>query len=188
MIAPAPRLVKSALAQGEGRALPFLRAGKLLELRAERFRRILQHEIKELRVILKEDHGFDITVRILNESPPFVDGQISAAQVDPISIYGVSDRTDIHVRHTAAGKVIPSIAVLFPADIHYAPAAINGNFPTGERKNQYLEHPDCAESMNPNNNVTAKEGAVFTENIYYYFCKKIVKNRNMTNDATNRLK
>ena len=132
----------------------------------------MQHEIKELRGILKEDHGFDITVRILKEPPPFVDGQISAAQVDPVSIYGISDRTDIHVRHTAAGKVIPSIAVLFPADIHYAPAAINGNFSAGKRKDQCLEHPDCAESMNPNNNVTAKEGPVFTENIYYYFCIK----------------
>ena len=162
----------SALAQGEGRALPFLRAGKLLELRAERFRCILQHEIKELRVILKEDHGFDITVRILNEPPPFVDGQISAAQVDPISIYGISDRTDIHVRHTAEGKVIPRIAVLFPADIHYAPAAINRNFSAGERKKQYLEHPDCAESMNYNNNTIVKGQSVFTENIYYYFCIK----------------
>ena len=160
------------LRRARGERFHFCGTGKLLELRAERFRRILQHEIKELRVILKEDHGFDITVRILNESPPFVDGQISAAQVDPVSIYGISDRTDVHVRHTAAGKVIPGIAILFPADIHYAPTAINRNFPAGERKNQYLEHPDCAESMNPNNNVTAKEGPVFTENIYYYFCIK----------------
>ena len=28
--------------------------------------------------------------------------------------------------------------------------------------------------MNPNNNVTAKEGPVFTENIYYYFYVKIL--------------
>ena len=160
------------LRRARGERFHFCGTGKLLELRAERFRRILQHEIKELRVILKEGHGFDITVRILNESPPFVDGQISAAQVDPVSIYGISDRTDVHVRHTAAGKVIPGIAILFPADIHYAPTAINSNFSAGERKNQYLEHPDCAESMNPNNNVTAKEGPVFTENIYYYFCIK----------------
>ena len=117
--------------------------GKLLELRAERFRRILQHEIKKLRVILKEDHGFDITVRILNESPPFVDGQISAAQVDPISIYGISDRTDVHVRHTAAGKVIPGIAILFPADIHYAPTAINRNFPAGESETKRI---NCGKS------------------------------------------
>ena len=136
--------------------------GKLLELRAERFRRILQHEIKKLRVILKEDHGFDITVRILNESPPFVDGQISAAQVDPVSIYGISDRTDIHVRHTAAGKVIPGIAILFPADIHYAPTAINRNFSTGKRKNQCLEHPYRTESMNYNNNTIVKGQSVFT--------------------------
>lgn len=115
----------------------------MLELRAERFRCISQHEIKKLRVILKEHHGFDITVRILNESPPFVDGQISAAQVDPISIYGVSDRTDIHVRHTAAGKVIPSIAVLFPADIHYAPAAINSNFSAGESETKRI---NCGKS------------------------------------------
>lgn len=143
VIAPAPRLVKSALAQGKGRALPFLRTGKLLELRAERFRCILQHEIKKLRVILKEHHGFDITVRILNESPPFVDGQVSAAQVDPISIYGISDRTDIHVRHTAAGKVIPGIAILFPADIHYAPAAINSNFSAGESETKRI---NCGKS------------------------------------------
>ena len=87
----------------------------------------MQHEIKELRVILKEHHGFSIAVRISEEPPPLVDRQVSAAQVDPISIYGISDRTDVHVRHTAAGKVIPGIAILFPADIHYTPTAINRN-------------------------------------------------------------
>ena len=103
----------------------------------------MQHEIKKLRVILKEHHGFDITVRILNESPPLVDRQVSAAQVDPISIYGISDRTDIHVRHTATGKVIPGIAILFPADIHYAPAAINRNFSTGESETKRI---NCGKS------------------------------------------
>lgn len=150
------------LRQGEGRALPFLRTGKLLELRAERFRCILQHEIKELRVILKEHHGFSIAVRISEEPPPLVDRQVSAAQVDPISIYGISDRTDVHVRHTAAGKVIPGIAILFPADIHYTPTAINRNFSTGKRKNQCLEHPYRTESMNYNNNTIVKGQSVFT--------------------------
>lgn len=133
----------SALAQGEGRALPFLRAGKLLELRAERFRCILQHEIKELWVIREEHHGFSIAVRISEEPPPLVDRQVSAAQVDPISIYGISDRTDVHVRHTAAGKVIPGIAILFPADIHYTPTAINRNFSAGESETKRI---NCGKS------------------------------------------
>ena len=47
LLCPMPNaLLTSALAQGKGRALPLLRTRKLLELRAERFRRILQHEIK----------------------------------------------------------------------------------------------------------------------------------------------
>lgn len=103
----------------------------------------MQYEIKKLRVVLKEHHGFGITVRILKKPPPLIDRQISAAQVDPISIYGVSDRTDIHVRHTAAGKVIPGIAILFPADIHYAPAAINRNFPAGESETKRI---NCGKS------------------------------------------
>lgn len=126
----------------------------------------MQHEIKELRVILKEHHGFSIVVRISEEPPPLVDRQVSAAQVDPISIYGISDRTDIHVRHTAAGKVIPSIAILFPADIHYAPAAINRNFSAGEGEKQCSEHQYCVESKKRDNKVIAKGRPVFI----YNFC------------------